>query len=415
LRPRREPMPWTRCGASIGETRLVWVRRLEKRGATVSEDAPIIDPPIDRDEVFARLRFSLDDPRRRAAGQGLSQHDQSERRHQIQSCQVRVTESLMPEIHRVVREACDRLMIETPPPVFMAASPSANAHCVVDGGEPVLILESGLFSLLEADEIAAVVGHELGHWGLRHPPPIHEHESNVVLALEREAARAAEISADRVALAAAPDFRTALRAEVKLACGLSAKHLRLDDLDAFIEQLDTGRIEADRKWEAFSTHPELQFRFWAQHRFAATDRFRSVRSQAGGEPWQAVEEEIEERFLALGGGLAFRWTVDHLHEGLAWLGTLLVCEDEVVSDREREQLVQLVGAVWAEDATAFAGRHGLEMVKRRAAETLNPLRHAPRRTHDRLTRAMREFASAIEAEDRLDEVMGLAREILGGR
>ena len=376
--------------------------------------APPIDPPIDRDEVFARLRFSLDDPHRQAAGRGASEHDQAERRHQLRSSQVRVTEALMPEIHRVVREACERLMIEDPPEVFMSASPSANAHCVVDGGSPVIILDSGLFSLLEVDEVAAVVGHELGHWGLRHPPPIHEHDSNVVMALEREAARAAEVSADRVALAAAPDFRTALRAEVKLACGLSSKHLRLEDLDAFIAQLDTGRIEADRKWEAFSTHPELQFRFWAQHRFAATDRFRSVRSQTGGEPWQEVEREIEERFLALGGGLAFRWTVDHLHEGLAWLGTLLVCEDETVTDRERDQLVQLVGAVWADDATAFARRHGLEMVKRRAAETIEPLRHAPRRTHERIERSMREFAIAIEASERLEDVIGLLRAMLRG-
>lgn len=375
---------------------------------------PPIDPPIDRDEVFARLRFSLDDPERRGAGAGASAHEQSERRHQIQSCQVRVTEALMPEIHRVIRQACERLLIAEPPPVFLNPSPTANAHCLVDGGEPVVILDSGLFTLLELDEVAAVVGHELGHWGLRHPPPTADHESSVVMALERDAARAAEVSADRVALAAAPDFRTALRAEVKLACGLSSRHLRLDDVDAFIAQLKTGRIEADRKWEAFSTHPELQFRFWAQHRFAQTDRFRSVHSASGGEPWQSVEREIEERFLALGGGLAFRWTVDHLHEGLAWMGTLLVAKDDVVTDLERDRLVQLVGGVWAEDATSYAKRHGLDMVRRRAVETLEPLRHAPRRTHERIARAMRDFARSIEAEDRLDEVLELMRHALDG-
>jgi len=371
--------------------------------------APPIDPPVDRDEVFARLRFSLDDARRRPAGQGASEHDQAERRHQIRSSQVRITEALMPEIHRMVRQACERLMIDSPPPFFMSASPSANAHCLVDGGEPVVILDAGLFALLEVEEVAAVVGHELGHWGMRHPPPIAEHDSPVVTALEREGARAAEVSADRVALAAAPDVPTALRAEIKLACGLSGRHLRLDGLEAFLEQIDRGRIEADRKWEAFSTHPEVQFRFWAQHRFAATDRFHSIRGAGGGEPWQEVEREIEERFLSLGGGLAFRWTVDHLHEGLAWAGTLLVASDDAVTEPEREQLVQLVGAVWAEDATAYARRHGLEAVRRRAMETLEPLRHAPRRTHERLERSLREFAHAIDAAARLDEVMSIVR------
>jgi len=383
-------------------------------GGSDEPAAVVIDPPLDSDELFARLRFSLDDPGRGTPGEGVNDYEREEVRHRIRMTMVRATERLMPDVHRAVRVACERLMIEAPPEVFVQADPSPNAHILMDGGEPIVLLHSGLFSILETDELTTVVGHELGHWGLRHPPPGPEDDSTVVTALAREAARAAEVSADRVALAAAKDFRSALRVEVKLACGLGAKHLRLDDLDAFIGELETGPIEADRKWEAFSTHPEMQFRFWAQHQFSQTDRFRSVVGAAGGLPWMEVEQAIEDRFLSLGGGLAFRWTVDALHEALAWIGVLLVAEDEIVTDEEHERLVQLVGMVWAEDATIYARRHGLDAVRRRAKETLQPLKAAHARNRARLETSIQTFAKAIGADTRGKEAVAMVRSVLRG-
>ncbi|MGA0285786.1 MAG: M48 family metallopeptidase [Phycisphaerales bacterium] len=374
------------------------------------------DAPADRvaNPSLERLRFRLDDPQRTVSGEGMNDFEREEIRHRIRMTMVRASERLMPDVHRASRRACERLGIEHPPEVFVQAEPTPNAHILMDGGEPIVLLHSGLFSILEPDELCTVIGHELGHWGLRHPPPGPEDESTVVTALSREAARAAEVSADRVAMVAAGDFRSALRVEIKLACGLGSKHVRLDDLDAFMDELETGPIESDRQWEAFSTHPEMQFRFWAQHQFSQTDRFRSVLGRAGGLPYVEVESAIEDRFLALGGGLAFRWTVDALHEALAWIGVLLVAEDEVVTDEEHERLVRLVGMVWAEDATTYARRHGLDAVRRRAKETLQPLKAAHKRTRDRLEQSILKFAKAIGAEDRGEQAIMMVRSAWAG-
>lgn len=339
----------------------------------------------------------------------MSDFERQEVRHRIRMTMVRATERMMPDVHRAVRVACERLLIESPPEVFVQSEPTPNAHILMDGGEPIVLLHSGLFSILEPEELTTVVGHELGHWGLRHPPPDPEDESTVVTALAREASRAAEVSADRAGMAAAGDFRSALRVEIKLACGLSSSHLRLDDLDSFLDELETGPVDSDRQWAAFSTHPEMWFRFWAQHQFSQTDRFRSVIGKGGGLPWAEVEHAIEDRFLSLGGGLAFRWTVDALHEALAWIGVLLVAEDEIVTDEEHERLVQLVGMVWAEDATTYARRHGLDAVRRRAKETLEPLKAAHPRSRERLERAISTFAAAIGAEARGREAIEMVR------
>jgi hypothetical protein len=131
-------------------------------------------------------------------------------------------------------------------------------------------------------------------------------------------------------------------------------------------------------------------------------------------PYVEVESAIEDRFLALGGGLAFRWTVDALHEALAWIGVLLVAEDEVVTDEEHERLVQLVGMVWAEDATTYARRHGLDAVRRRAKETLQPLKAAHARTRERLERSILKFAKAIDVEDRGEQAIEMVRSAWAG-
>jgi hypothetical protein len=375
-----------------------------------------IDPPIDSDEVFARLRFSLDDDAVAARDhRPPSEQRRLEERHRLRSSSVIVTPRLMPRIHRVIEEVCERLRIATLPEVMIRSDPTPNASLLADGGPPLVVLQSGLLTLLDTDELAAVLGHELAHWGLRHRAPIDERDPDLETALRRDALRAAEVSADRVGMAAARDFRTALRAEIKLACGLGAQYLALDDLDAFIEQLDADMGTTDRQWEVLATHPELHFRFWAQHRFSQTDLFRSVVGLPGGTPFMGIEAEIEERFLALGGGVAFRVASDCVHEALAWISTLLVAEDGEIDEREHAQLVQLVGMVWADDATAYARRHGLDAVRRRAEESLRPLRLARRQTHVRIKAAIERFSAAIGLEEsRREEALEFVRGVLRG-
>jgi hypothetical protein len=373
-----------------------------------SEGHPI-EPPLDHEELLARVRFSLDDPMR------LSQRATKERaeffvarRAIARANDVRVTARLLPAVHAAVMSTCERLLLKDEPEIYIKCDPEPNAGALTDGSEHLIMLHSGLIQLLDAEELPAIIGHELGHAGYRHM--VEDPGSATEAAFMFERRRAQEISADRIGLLAVADPMHALRAELKVACGLTSPHLT-PDVDAFIEQLAHARQDIDAHWEAEHTHPALTLRFWAQTVFMQTDVYASVRTGVGDgtciRPFDEVEREIEERFHGVGGGYAFRATADHVHEALAWLGILIVAQDNDVSKVERDVLVDFVGRIWADDAHSYALRHGLEAVERRAIETLAPLRFSNMRARRRVEDAVREFGTRVSAPDRTREMLKL--------
>jgi hypothetical protein len=365
------------------------------------------EPPLDHQELLARVRFSLDQPMRVSPGAEKSRAEfmrtEIARTHREF---VRVTPKLLPGVHKAVLKAAERLMLPTEPQVFIESASSPNACVIMDGDRFVIRLHSGLVALLEPDELPSIIGHEIGHAIYRHAVEIPSDEVQETFFLESR--RAQEISADRAGLLAVDDPMSALRAEIKVACGLGEPYLA-KDLDGFIEQISTPPEDHDAPWEAETTHPHLALRFWAQQRFLESDVYLSLTGKSGGTPLEAIEREIEERFLGAGSSAAFRATADHVHEALAWLGIMIVAEDKEVTEVERALLVEFVGRIWADDAATYARRHGLEAVRRRALETLEPLRFSSPRSRDRVESALVELAKRTGHEARAGEILKLVR------
>jgi hypothetical protein len=366
-----------------------------------------LEAPIDHRELCLRVRFSLDEP--------MPHSDELRKRREEGSLDritrsrgeaVRVTARLMPDLHRAVEDSARRLMLASPPEVWVRASPHLNAVACIEGERSIVILQSALVELLSPEEIATVIGHEFAHITLDHLLPLDEDGpgAEYLLALDRR--RAAEVSCDRVGLLAAPDLATAIRAELKLATGLGDRHLRLD-VNSLLEHLSTNPEEVDADWEALSTHPAMAFRFWSLLRFSESDLYSRLTGRSGGRSFGEVEREIEDRFFAAGGGTAFRTASELMHRSLAWLAVLMVAEDQEVNELERRTLVAFVGRVWADDATAYARRHGLKAVERRAEESLRPLSHAGSWLRKRLEDSLREFADVCADEGRKERVLKL--------
>lgn len=89
-----------------------------------------------------------------------------------------------------------------------------------------------------------------------------------------------------------------------------------------------------------------------------------------------------------------------------------MCEDGEVTETERDVLVQLIGKIWADDATVYARRHGLLAVNRRAVEMLENLAHASSKTQSRIVSAIQEFEKRTGASNRCREMLELARETM---
>lgn len=369
------------------------------------------EAPLDKDELCARLRFSLDEPVRISTDLQQEYQDAARtERQRFRGAGVRVTPRLMPEFVKMAEGVAEKLLLKSLPEMYVSASPTPNASVILLNEIPTVLMTGGLMNLLSLDEIACVLGHEIGHSILRHSRARPEDGIQTAIALDRW--RAQEVSADRVGLIAARDLETAIRTEIKMVSGLRSDQFQVDIAAVIADAEATMEGDDERRWAAASTHPEFPLRAWALCQFAQSDLYQSVSHGSGGRALREVEVAIEDRFHAIGGGAAFRATSDIVHEAVAWLGVLIVAEDHVITETERGVLVGLVGTIWADDAVSYSRRSGMEAVKRRAIEHLETLAQASPTTQARIEMAVREFAARTGARARCGEVLELARDTM---
>lgn len=330
-----------------------------------------MEPPLDHAELCARLRFRLDEPRDLPPDELAERERQAiNRSAKLHALGLRVTRTLTPGLFAKCESIGRRLLLKQAPAVYVLADSTLNASAFYGGRRHVITVTSALTTLLTLDEWGAVLGHELAHVGMRHSHPDADDEMSRVFALERS--RAAEISCDRMSVVAGGSPKTAISALVKVTSGLGEDHM-LTDVDAFLAQLTDRPEDADLEWEALETHPMLPFRVWAMSRFSQTDLCRALLGQDGGEPFETVEAEICSRFHAVGEGLVGRAVTDNLHEALAWIAALLICEDGRHSEQELATLASVAGSVWAEDVLEYVRVHGLRATESRAKQSLGRL------------------------------------------
>lgn len=180
----------------------------------------------------------------------------------------------LPEMWEIYDRALRTLDMPETYGLYVTQYPLANA-VAIGTRKPVIVLSSQLATLLEPDELWAVLGHELGHILCDHVgkqtalllllqlggglPVLPGLPLRAVRSALLEWSRAAELSADRAGALACRDALASCRALMVLAAGLPSARL---DLNAFLKQAsayedwDSGwdrvmRLLAERQ----STHP----------------------------------------------------------------------------------------------------------------------------------------------------------------
>ena len=314
---------------------------------------------------------------------------------------LRVTPTTTPKIHRALQVVTQRLLLSEIPEVYVVNDPRANAYAPLFGmrRRPVVVINSGLVALMEPKELAFVLGHELGHLGMEHGPVgsdlEHEVESEYDALQMRSRQRAAEISADRVGLLAVRSLYLAAFVMVKLASGLSGSDIGLD-IDSFISQTKRDPEEVSREWELSMSHPALPLRLRALSAFAETTEYaRSIGAPEGKRALADIDKGIEKLLAQLGDGKLSSLEDDAFRNATIWLGLALIMDDDVVTPKERIQLVELIGQENAKKALEFAKHHGVGSVYKKLRESITRINSGSETVRERYLETYNAFVNVL--------------------
>jgi Zn-dependent protease with chaperone function len=203
---------------------------------------------------------------------------------------VRVSERQFPHIHEMVRDGAYILDLPEVPECYVMQTPIVNAMAL-GRDKPFIVINTGMVELLDAEELRAVIGHELGHILSGHA--VYRTMLVILLRLAARAAflpialaltaiiwgleewfRKSELSCDRAGLLAGQDLDASRRVLMKLAGGAQLSEL---NPDAFREQAHEYDAVPDLRDSVLkilqlqgTTHPFAVVRFaeldyWATH------------------------------------------------------------------------------------------------------------------------------------------------------
>ena len=196
---------------------------------------------------------------------------------------VRVSKEILPKVGNAIETVFERIKIENNFNFFVTADNNqANASCSLmsSASRPDIVLTSRLIELLSLEELQFVIGHEVAHYVYQHALyPNHNNVEDRNLKLNiLNLSRAAEISADRIGFLACASLDASLKANFKLASGLSDKHFNFKP-STYLDQLrdleDLGKSSS----ELWSTHPSFLIRMQSLIWFSMTKEYHEFFDQ----------------------------------------------------------------------------------------------------------------------------------------
>lgn len=212
---------------------------------------------------------------------------------------VLVGEQQLPQYHKLLIEACQRLDLE-PPQLYVRQHPVPNAYTfAMRGKQPFIVLHTSLIELLTPEEIQAVIAHELGHLKCDHgvyltlvnlivlaAGQLPNFGGLIAQALQSqllEWVRCAEFTCDRAALLATQDPKVVMSLLMKLAGGSPTLAPQLN-LDAFLAQAraydDISNTEMGETIKSARTsgltHPVPVLRAQEIDRWASSREYQSL-------------------------------------------------------------------------------------------------------------------------------------------
>jgi Zn-dependent protease with chaperone function len=196
---------------------------------------------------------------------------------------VLVSEQQLPQLHKLLLEACQILDLE-PPQLYVRQHPVPNAYTfAMRGKQPFIVLHTSLIDLLTPEETQAVIAHELGHLKCEHSVYLTLANLLVLAAGQLAPLGGAEFTCDRAALLVAQNPRIVASVLMKLSGGSPTLASQLN-LDAFLsqarsyEEISTNEVgQMLRQLQtAQLTHPVPVLRAKEIDRWAGSQEYQSL-------------------------------------------------------------------------------------------------------------------------------------------
>ena len=234
----------------------------------------------------------------------------------FQANAVQVGPNQFPRIWDLYCEVCDTLDAPTRYPLFVSQNPVVNAGAY-GMKEPFVILNSGTAALLSDEQVAYVLGHEVGHVMSDHVLyrtmtqlliqlaklgfPVVGLAARAILVALLEWGRKSELSADRAGLLAIQEPETVMSSMLRMAGGGSDEESSLPE---FIRQAEAYRESGDLADQVFKvlnllgqTHPFWVLRLSELRAWIETgdyDRVLRGDYQRRGDPNPGYGEDLSE-------------------------------------------------------------------------------------------------------------------------
>lgn len=235
---------------------------------------------------------------------------------------LRVTPELTPTMEDAVQLACHNLGFPREIlDVYVRPKSENNAFSSRDGGRAKLIFNSYLVEVSDRDELAYVVGHELGHY-LFPEANVRQLTPNLEGCM---ISRYSEFTMDRIGLIACRSVDKMVSAELKSLSGLSSRHLRMDATAIVAQWREASRAADTTAMWVESTHPPTGMRAKALIQFYGSDAYRTAIGQSGGEPIAQVNATLGAELDRLLDSHANQLIAEKLNKLSGWLCAFVAC------------------------------------------------------------------------------------------
>lgn len=227
-------------------------------------------------EKINTLRFKEDNISNYKELMTLAQSSDTSMRMELLANSLKVIPEITPDIFDTIEDIIKKLNVDDISiECYIHNDNTMNASCfsLKDDVNIVVVLNSGLVNALRKEELAFVIGHEIGHYLLGHLNYIKEYtEQNHIqnLSLNR-LAQSQEISADRIGFICSGSIENSLRSIIKTVSGLDDKFITRN-LHNYLHQLN--ELDYQKIFEMYnSTHPIFPVRAKALMLFSMTDKY----------------------------------------------------------------------------------------------------------------------------------------------